>query len=79
VPSGVTYRDLDNVAWEVAKAHNSNAKVSFELIARLTSIYNNKDKISNLDEEIGKVLLNYDSRKSENARTALILISDNGL
>jgi len=76
-PDGVVNRDLSTVAWEIAKSHNITTKVSFKLIAKLTDIYANQARIDKVEEKVANVLLSWESRKSENIRTTLLLLRDN--
>jgi hypothetical protein len=76
-PEGVVNKDLTTVAWEIAKSHNITAKVSFKLVAKLTDIYANQARIDKVEEKVASVLLSWESRKSENIRTTLILLRDN--
>ncbi|MBV8391440.1 MAG: hypothetical protein JO080_16660 [Mucilaginibacter sp.] len=76
-PEGVVNRDLSSVAWEIAKSHNINTKVSFKLVAKLTDIYANQARIDKVEEKVANVLLSWESRRPENIRETLILLRDN--
>lgn len=76
-PHGITYHYLSDVAWEVARAHNVSSKINFSAISLLTSIYANQKRITQVDDEIGKILLSRDSRKAENTHATLVLVRDN--
>jgi hypothetical protein len=76
-PEGVVNRDLSTVAWEIGKSHNIASKTSFELMSKLTDIYNHQARIDKLEEKVGGVLLSRESRNPENVRTTLILMRDN--
>jgi hypothetical protein len=76
-PQGVIRKDLDDVAWQVAKENNIVSKLNLKTYSLLTDIYDNQQRIVKSEDEIGKVLLSYDSRKPENAKTTLILMNDN--
>jgi hypothetical protein len=76
-PHGVIRKDLDDVAWQVAKENNIVSKLNLKTYSLLTDIYDNQQRIVKSEDEIGKVLLSYDSRKPENAKTTLILMYDN--
>ena len=76
-PEGVVNRDLNSVAWDVAKSHNITSKASFELIAKLTDIYDNQARIDKVEEKVAAVLLSRESRKPENIHATLILMRDN--
>jgi hypothetical protein len=76
-PRGVLYRYLSAVAWEVAKGHNISSKVSLGTISMLTNIYEDQARIMKVEDEIAKVILSPESRKTENARVTLILMRDN--
>jgi len=76
-PLGVLNHDLNNVAWEVAKQNNVFATLDLTTYGLLTDIYDNQQRITNSEEKIGAVLLSWESRKSENLRTTLILVRDN--
>lgn len=76
-PQGVLRRDLNDIAWEIAKQNNVFAKLDLPTYGLLTDTYANQQKISKVEDEIGRVLLSWESRKPENLRTALILMRDN--
>jgi hypothetical protein len=76
-PKGVLYVDLEDVAWQLAKSHNLSSTLDIPALTLLTSIYNDQQRIIKVEEEIGKILLGPDSRKTENLRLTLILIRDN--
>lgn len=78
-PEGVLYRDLNDVAWEVAKQNNIFAKLDLRTYSLLTNIYANQQRITKAEDEISKVLESWESRKPENLRATLILIKDNYL
>jgi hypothetical protein len=74
---GVLYGDLSKVAWEVAKSQNIFPKIDIKLVERLTSIYDDQERIGKLEDKIGGIFLSYESRKESNARQTLILMRDN--
>jgi hypothetical protein len=74
---GVLYGDLSKVAWEVAKSQNIFPKIDFKLVAQLTSIYDDQERIGKLEDKIGGIFLSYESRNENNARQTLILMRDN--
>jgi hypothetical protein len=74
---GVLYSDLSKVAWEVAKSQNIFPKIDFKLVAQLTSIYDDQERIAKLEDKVASVFLSYESRNPANARETLILIRDN--
>jgi hypothetical protein len=76
-PYGVLYRDLDRVAWQVAQSHNIMPKLKFELVEKLTDIYDQQARIDKLEDKIGDIFLTNASRKDENIRISLILMRDN--
>ncbi len=76
-PEGVVNRDLNTVAWDIAKSNNISSKASFELISKLTDIYNNQARIDKVEEKVADVLLSRESRKPENIHATLILMRDN--
>jgi hypothetical protein len=76
-PEGVLLEDLNDVSWQVAKEHNIFSKINLETFSLLTNIYNHQQRITKTEDEIGKVLLSFESRKAENARITLILMRDN--
>jgi hypothetical protein len=76
-PDGVVNRDLSTVAWEIGKSHNIASKTNFELMSKLTAIYNNQARIDKLEEKVGGVFLSWESRKPENAHATLVLMRDN--
>ncbi len=76
-PQGVIRKDLNDVSWQVAKQSNIFSKINLETYSLLTDIYDNQWRITKSEDEIGKVLLSFESRRPENARTTLILMYDN--
>ena len=76
-PEGVVNRDLSTVAWEIGKSHNIASKTNFELMSKLTDIYNNQARIDKLEEIVGGVFLSWESRKPENVHATLMLMRDN--
>ncbi len=50
-PEGVVNRDLSTVAWEIGKSHNIASKTNFELMSKLTDIYNNQARIDKVEEK----------------------------
>ncbi|HLX92168.1 MAG TPA: hypothetical protein VKR32_10820 [Puia sp.] len=76
-PDGVLREDLNDIAWQVAKQYNIFSKLDLKTLGLLIDIYNHQQRIAKTEDEIGKVLLSFESRKPENARTTLILMRDN--
>jgi hypothetical protein len=76
-PENVMRKDLNDVAWQVAKQDNIFSKLNLETFSLLTDIYNQQLRIIKTEDEIGKVLLSFESRKPENERITLILVRDN--
>jgi hypothetical protein len=76
-PRGVLIRDLNDVAWQLAKQINVFSKIDLNTYGLLTDIYNNQQRITKTEDEIGRLLLSYESRKTENLRMTLILMRDN--
>jgi hypothetical protein len=78
-PEGVLCRDLNDVAWQVAKQNNIFAKLDLSAVNLLTTIYDNQQRIMSSESEISKVLEAWESRQPENLRTTLILVKENYL
>ncbi len=76
-PYGVMRNDLNDVAWQVAKENNIVSKLDLKTYSLLTDIYDNQQRIIKAEDEIGKILLSYESRKPENAKITIILVRDN--
>ena len=76
-PDGVLEEDLNDVAWQAAKQYNIFSKLDIKTLSLLTDIYNHQQRIIKTEDEIGKVLLSFESRKPENVRVTLILMHDN--
>jgi hypothetical protein len=76
-PQGVLIRDLNDVAWQIAKQNNVFSKIDLNTYSVLTDIYDNQQRITNSELQIGELLLSWESRKPENLRTTLILMRDN--
>jgi hypothetical protein len=77
VPDGVTHRDLNDIAWQVAKQDNIFSKIDLADYGLLTDIYDNQQRITKLEEEIGNLLLSRESRTAADNRITLILMHDN--
>jgi hypothetical protein len=78
-PEGVLCRDLNDVAWEVAKQNNAFAKLSLGTYSLLTTIYDNQQRIMKSESEIAIVLESWQSRQPENLKLTLILLKENYL
>jgi hypothetical protein len=76
-PNGAMIRELNDVAWQIAKQNNVFSKIDLSVYSLLVDTYNNQQRTTNAEAEIGKLLLSYESRKQENLRTTLILLRDN--
>jgi hypothetical protein len=76
-PEGVLREDLNDVAWQAAKQYNIFSKLDIKTLGLLADIYNHQQRIIKTEDEVGKVLLSFESRKPENARITLILMRDN--
>lgn len=76
-PFGVLLHDMNDVAWQIAKQNNVFAKIDLDTYSLLTDIYDNQQRITKTEDQVGNVLLSWESRKPENLRTALILVRDN--
>ena len=76
-PYGVMKHDLNDVAWQIAKQNNIVSKIDISTYNLLNDIYNNQQRITGSEEKIAAVLLSYESRKTENIKTTLILLRDN--
>ncbi|MFI5187759.1 MAG: hypothetical protein ACHQF0_13595 [Chitinophagales bacterium] len=79
IDSGVLRHDLNDVAWQVAKQNNVFSKLDLPTYSLLTDIYNNQQRITKVEDEIGTLLLSWESRRPENLKTSLILLRDNYL
>jgi hypothetical protein len=75
-PEGVMLRDLNDVAWQIAKQNNIVSKIDFETYSLLNNIYNNQQRITTSEEKIAQILVSFESRKPENLQTTLILLRD---
>jgi hypothetical protein len=78
-PEGVLCRDLNDVAWQVAKQNNAFAKLNWGTYSLLTNIYDNQQRIMKSENEISKVLESWQSRQPENLKLTLILLKENYL
>jgi hypothetical protein len=76
-PEGASRADLNDVAWRVARENNILSKLDQDTYTLLADIYDQQQRITKSEDEIAKVLLSWESRKSENLRTTLILTADN--
>jgi BioD-like phosphotransacetylase family protein len=75
-PDGVLREDLNDIAWQVAKQNNIFSKLNLETYRLLTDIYDNQSRIIKSEDEIGKLLLSFESREPENVKATLILMRD---
>ena len=76
-PYGVLYRDLNDIAWQVAKQDNIFSKIDLSDYSLLTDIYDNQARITKAEDEIANVLLSRESRTAADNRITLILMRDN--
>jgi hypothetical protein len=77
-PHGIKLRkDLNDVAWQVARQTDVYSKISLETYSLITDIYNEQQRFNKTEDEVAKVLLSFESRKPENKRITLILMHDN--
>jgi hypothetical protein len=76
-PHGLLYGDIEDAAWQVAKSRNIASRLDIPTLSLLTSIYKDQEKISKVEDEVGKIILGADSRKDENIPLTLLLIRDN--
>ena len=76
-PVGVMREDLNDIAWQVAKQNNIFSKLDLRTYSLLTDIYDNQAKIIKSEDEIGKLLLSFESREPGNAKATLVLMRDN--
>ena len=76
-PKGVLYRDLNDVAWQIAKQENIFSKIDLNDYSLLTNIYDQQVRIVNSEEEVANVLLSRESRTAADNRITLILMRDN--
>lgn len=77
-PYGVSSRNLDDIAWQVAKQDDIFSKIDLADYSLLTNIYYNQALIAKVEELIGNLLLSRESRTAgDNNRITLILMKDN--
>ena len=76
-PHGVTIRDLNDIAWQVAKQDNIFSKIDLADYGLLTDIYDQQARITKVEELIGNLLLSRESRTAADNRITLILMKDN--
>ena len=75
-PEGALLKNLNDVAWQVAKQNNVVSKIDFVTYSLLTDIYDHQERVTKLEDGLGKVLLSFESRKQENLPVTLTLIHD---
>jgi len=75
--SGILYRYLEDISWQVAKQHNIESKIDLQDLSALTNIYQEQNRIMKSEDEIARVVLDRESRNPANARITLKLIRDN--
>ena len=68
---------MNDVAWQVAKQDNIFSKIDLTDYSILTDIYDNQQRITKVEEEIGNLLLSRESRTATDNRITLILMRDN--
>ncbi len=76
-PVGVMRKDLNDAVWQVSKQKDIFSKISLETYGLLADIYNQQQRITKTEDEIGRLLLSFESREPENAKKTLILMHDN--
>jgi type II secretory pathway pseudopilin PulG len=76
MPQGALLHDLNEVAWQQAKQNNVFKYIDFSTYKLLTDIYDNQERFLNLEPSLERLLISYDSRKSENLQTTLTLMHD---
>ena len=76
MPQGATLHDLKDEAWQLAKQNDVISKVDYDTYSLLAGTYSNQAKMLNLEPSLEKILISYDSRKTENLQTTLTLIHD---
>jgi hypothetical protein len=76
-PDGILKRDLSDVVWQIARQNNVFANLDIDTYRLLNDIYEQQMRITKIEDEAASVLLAFESRKPENARATLILLSDN--
>ena len=76
-PQGVLARDLNDVAWQVAKQDNIFSKIDLIEYSLLTDIYDNQGRITKSEDEVARVILSRESRTASDNRITLILMRDN--
>jgi hypothetical protein len=72
---GVGLADFDQTAWEIAKANNIVSKIDMETMSLLNNIARQHSRIEKIEDEVAKVIFAPGSRKKENARETLLLMS----
>jgi hypothetical protein len=76
-PYGITYRDFNDIAWQLARQRDIEAKIPLADLGILTNIYKDQEHINKMEEEVAKVVLSWESRNQQNIRATLILMRDN--
>lgn len=75
-PQGVLYRYLDNEAWTIAKNNNIMSKIDVPSASILSKVYEDQDRISKVESEVAKIILDRESRDPMKVHATLILIRD---
>ena len=75
-PDGVQFRFLENNAWTIAKNNNIMSKIDAESVLLLTKVYDDQDRISKIEEEVAKILLDRASRDPKQVHATLMLVRD---
>ena len=75
-PHGVLLNNVNEVAWQQAKQNDVFSKIDFQTYSLLTDIYNNQERFLNLEPDLAKILISYESRKPENLQITLTLVHD---
>jgi hypothetical protein len=76
-PQGVSARNLDDIAWQVARQADIFSKLDLSDYSLLTNIYYNQSLINRSEDLIGNLLLSRESRTAADNRITLILMKEN--
>jgi hypothetical protein len=75
-PDGVLFRYLDNNAWTIAKNNNIMSKIDIESVSILTRVYEDRDEIMKVEDEVARIILDRAARDPKHIHGTLILIRD---
>ncbi len=75
-PQGILFRYFENSAWTIAKNNNFISKIDIQTVSLITKVYEDLGRISNVESEVAKIILDRESRNVKQIHSSLVLIKD---